>query len=201
MNEHFKESTIVWTDLCNFFDLVLQKRLLENSKSLLVKVGIDNRGGFLKICLSVFDMDNLVSGSKVALSNKFKDSGVKKVFLVAAVSDVLENYQNVKKLWLKLGLQNRDRRFTIATDLKLCNIILGMMLHSNCRPCCWCSVEKSDLRKKGTQRTIAFLKSLFWDYFEANTNKKAAKYYDNVIHLPIVFNNLDNNTPVIEVLP
>ena len=43
-------------------------------------------------------MDNLVSGSTVSLSKKFTDSGVKKVFLVAAVSDVPENYQNVKKL-------------------------------------------------------------------------------------------------------
>ena len=46
----------------------------------------------IKICLSVFDMDNLVSGSKVGLSKKFKDSGVKGVFLVAAVPDAPENY-------------------------------------------------------------------------------------------------------------
>ena len=46
----------------------------------------------IKICLSVFDMDNLVSGSKVGLSKKFKDSGVKRVFLVAAVPDTPENY-------------------------------------------------------------------------------------------------------------
>ena len=98
MSEHFEQSTIVCTDLCKFVDLVLQKTSLENSKSLLVKVGIDSGGGFLKICLSVFDMDNLVSGSKVGLSKKFKDSGLKKIFLVAAVPDVPENYQNVKKL-------------------------------------------------------------------------------------------------------
>ena len=98
MSEHFEQSTIVCTDLCKFVDLVLQKTSLENSKSLLVKVEIDSGGGFLKICLSVFDMDNLVSGSKVGLSKKFKDSGLKKIFLVAAVPDVPENYQNVKKL-------------------------------------------------------------------------------------------------------
>ena len=114
-----------------------KKRSLENSKSLLVKVGIDNGCGFLKICLSIFDMDNLVPGSKVGLSKKFKDSRVNKVFLIAAVPDVTENYQNVKKLWLNLGLQNLDRRFTIATDLKLCNILLDTMSHSSCQPCCW----------------------------------------------------------------
>ena len=76
----------------------MQKRSLENSKSLLLKVGTDSGCGLFKICLSVFDMDNLESGSKLGLSKEFKDSGMKKVFLVAAVADVPENYQNAKKL-------------------------------------------------------------------------------------------------------
>ena len=194
VGKHFKQSTSICTDLYKFVDLVLQKRSLKNGKSLLVKVGIDSGDGFLKIYLSVFDMDNLVSGSKVGLSKKFKDSGVKKVLLVATVPNVPENYQNVKKLWLNRGLQNLDRRFTIATDLKLCNILLGMMLHSSCQPCCWWDVEKSDLWKKGTQRTITSLNSLFRDYFEVNTNKREAKRYGNVIHLPIVSNKLDSKT-------
>ena len=42
-------------------------------------------------------MDILVSGSKVGLSKKFKDSGLKKVFLIAAVPNVPKNNQNVKK--------------------------------------------------------------------------------------------------------
>ena len=45
------------------------------------------------------------------------------------------------------------------------------------------------------------MNSLFWDYFEVNTNKKEAKHYGNVIHLPIVSNNLENKMPVIDVLP
>ena len=120
---------------------------------------------------------------------------------IVPVPVVPENYQNVKKLWLNLGFQILDRRFTIATDLKLYNILLGMMSHSSCDPCCWCDVEKSDLQKKGTQRNIASLNRLFWDYFEAKTNNREAKHYSIVIHLPIVSNNLDYNTPVIEVLP
>ena len=35
----------------------------------------------------------------------------------------------------------------------------------------------------------------------ANTNNKEAKHYGSVIHLPIVFNNLENKMPVIDVLP
>ena len=203
VRENFEQSTVVCNDLPKFVDLVLRKRSLENSEFLLVKVGIDGGGGFLKICLSIFDIDNPVSANKTGLSKKFKDSGVKKVFLIAVVPDVPENYVNVKKLWINLGLHKLDRRFTIATDLKLCNILLGMMSHSSCHPCCWCDVEKSHLKTKGNQRTIASLNSLFWDYFQANTDKKEAKNYGNVIHPPIISisDNFDDNTPVIEVLP
>ena len=42
-------------------------------------------------------MDILVSGSKVGLSKKFKDSGLKKVLLNTAVPNVPKNDQNVKK--------------------------------------------------------------------------------------------------------
>ena len=108
---------------------------MESSKFLLVKVGIDGESCFLEICLSVFDMYNLVSDSKRVLPKKFKNSGVKNVFLIAANLDALENYQKVKKNWLNLGLLSLERRFITATDLKLCNILLGMMSHSSCQPC------------------------------------------------------------------
>ena len=51
VSKHFEQSTVVCTDLCNFFDLILQKRSLGNSKSLVIELGIDSGGGFLKIFL------------------------------------------------------------------------------------------------------------------------------------------------------
>ena len=42
VSENFKQFTVACRDLGRFVDLVLQKRSLENSKSLLVNVGIDN---------------------------------------------------------------------------------------------------------------------------------------------------------------
>ena len=80
-------------------------------------------------------MDNLKSVNKVGRLKKFKNSGVNKIFLVAAAPDVPGNYQNVKKVSLNLGMQNLDCRFTVATDLKRWNILLGIMLHISCHPC------------------------------------------------------------------
>ena len=95
LTNHFEQSTVVCTDLCKFVDLILQRDHWKTVNPYLLNRN-DGVGGFLKICLSIFNMDILVSCSKVGLSKKFKDSGVKKVFLIAAVPDVPEKDQNVK---------------------------------------------------------------------------------------------------------
>ena len=43
VSEYFEQSTVVCTDLCKCVVLILQKRSLGNSKSLLVKGGINRR--------------------------------------------------------------------------------------------------------------------------------------------------------------
>ena len=102
---------------------------------------------------------------------------------------------------LNCGLENLDRRFTVATDLKFCNILLKMMSHSSCHPCSWCEVSKEDLHQKGKQRTISSLMNLFWDFFDSRSDKKEAKNFGNVIHPPILSDNDSNHTPVISLLP
>ena len=112
--------------------------------------------------------------------------------------DVPENYVNLKKLW-KLGLDRLQRSFTIATDLKLCNILLGLMSHSSMHPCCWCNVDKDNLDKTGNQRTFASLSDVFCKYFQACGTKVNAKMYGNVIHRSIIV--IDDSMPVITMVP
>ena len=100
VSENFEQSTIICSNLPNLVDLILKKRSRENSESLLIRVGMDGRGGFLNICMSIFDIDEPVSANKTSLSKMFKDPSVKKVFLIAVVLDVPQNYVNVKKLWI-----------------------------------------------------------------------------------------------------
>ena len=75
------------------------------------------------------------------------------------------------------------------------------MSHSTSHPCCWCNIKKGELRRKVKQRTIANFTSLFRDYFEGQTDKKDTKLYGNVIHPPIILDNLEDSTPVVEVIP
>lgn len=64
------------------------------------------------------------------MSKKFLELGVKKVFIIRVVPD--ENYVNDKKLWLKSGVDTLKKQYAVATDLKSCNIIFGMMSHGPC---------------------------------------------------------------------
>ena len=73
---------------------------------------------------SVYDLDAQEVPPVKTLSKKYKDTGVKKVFVIGITPDVPEKYSNVKKLRNSIGLSSLDRSFSIATDLKLCNFYL-----------------------------------------------------------------------------
>ena len=129
------QHVVTTNDISKLIEKIILHRSL-NEENVFVRVGLDGGGGFLKVCLSLFDLT--ASPSKNVLAKKFKDSGVKKVIIIGITPNVPENYVNVKKVWLSIGLQSMQKSFTIATDLKLCNILLGLMSHSSMHPCCWC---------------------------------------------------------------
>ena len=84
---------------------------------MMVKIGVDGGNGFLKITLSIFD-------SRELQNSNFRDTGVKKSFIIGMLLSVPENYVNLKRLWLILGIDRLERcsLVTIAADLKICNI-------------------------------------------------------------------------------
>ena len=146
--DNFEQHVVICNDLNALIDTMIETRGIKED-DMLVRIGLDGGGGFMKICLSVFDMNcaqNREYGKR--LEEKFKDSGVKKVMIIAIVPEIQGNYVNVKRLWLESGIDKLKRNFTIATDLKLCNILLGLMSHSSTHPCCWCNIIKGNLDKK-----------------------------------------------------
>ena len=191
--------TIVCSELPAMIEQILQKRERDR-ESVLIKISIDGGGGFLKVCLSIFDINDPCPKSSSGLSKKFLESGVKRVFIIGLVPDVSEDYVNVKRIWMNYGVENLNK-YTVATDLKLCNILLGMMSHSSCHPCAWCDITKDSLHKKGNQPTISSLMKLFWEFFESRSEKKDAQKFGNVIHPPILCQDDTNDTPVICLLP
>lgn len=199
-SENREVPTVVCNDLPSLINKVLRARQREKEK-VLIKISIDGGGGFLKICVSVFEINDPIPKAGAGLLKKYLESGVKKLFVIGIAPTVKESYVNVKRLWLNSGVDKLQRGYTIATDLKLCNILLGLMNHSSCHPCAWCDTDKDNLHKVGNQRTIASLMNMFWDFFESKKDKKDAKTFGNVIHPPIICDDIEDETPVICLIP
>lgn len=202
--ERCSKSAVICRDVDELVHRIVKHRNL-NKDDLHIRVGIDGGGGFLKIGLSVFELvDSPTSCTRrkltSGLSCQFKHSGVKRSFVLALVPDVQENYPNVKLLWIKTGLNNMHETFTIACDLKLCNLLVGIMPHGSKHPCSWCTAEKHNLQYTGTPRTIASLSSNFWQYFESGRDKQKARNFSNVIH-PSIVSVSDSLTPIIQIIP
>lgn len=195
------EKTPRWTVVCNDVDTLIQHIIKQRNYTddgNLIRIGIDGGRGFLKVCLSVFPLEHQ---HDEVVKEKYKDSSVKRIFIIGIAPDVQENYENMLMLWASLNLQKITVDFTIATDLKLCNILLGIMSHGALHPCCWCNVHKSELRHKGEERTLRSLKQNFWQWNEEGERRREkAKNYNNVVH-PSLIKRIDLSTKVLEVVP
>ena len=89
--------------------------------------------------------------------------------------------------------KNFNTAIRIATDLKLCNFLLGLMTHRSCHPCAWCDCDNDNLHMVGNQHTTSSLMKLFWDFFESEKDKKDAKNFGNVIAPPVICNDVDDH--------
>lgn len=170
--KHVQE-VVVCKDLSKFIDYVVKDR---NLKDYYLKFGIDGGGKFLKICLSIQD----TSGHKDSDKSKsnFKDSGVKKLFILAIAQSTQENYHNVKLLWDKLNINkflSEQMDGTVTTDLKLANILFGLMSHSASYPCTWCVARKGNLAALGELRTTLNCIQNFEKYEANKKDKKKSK--------------------------
>lgn len=171
------------------------------------KLGIDGGGNFLKICISIQNDDttNKVrekrvlrrSYSKDSIDIKFLDSGVKKLLIIGLVESTQENFDNVSLLWFLLKLN--EIKCTVATDLKLANIIIGIMTHASKYPCTWCSTSSDELYKIGTLRTIGSIVKNVAAWEEDGAKKERAQLFENCVNKPLF--DYDENVEIIDIIP
>lgn len=201
--------TVYCSDIEGLVQYVIQERKCMDTE---MKIGIDGGGGFLKVCLNI--MENSTSNSpgtssphrssyqQGIASKRMKDTSVKKLIILAIVPDTDENYRNMLTLWIMLRLTTIDAipNTVIATDLKLANIILGLMSHSSVYPCTWCDISKYRLSENGDLRTLGNIEHKFWTWHDEGSGVLGqAKAYGNCVHVPIVKG--DPNTLVIDIIP
>lgn len=129
-------------------------------------------------------MDNALKKTR----SDFKDSSVKKLFVIAIAQSVQENYDNIKSLWNALRL-NQFLTYiidgTITTDLKVGNILVRLMNHASSFPCTWCRAPRIDLKNVGELRSIQQCQENYEKFCKLN-NKKKAKLFENCTRAPII---------------
>ena len=74
--ENFHQHVVLCNDVAGLIDYVVAKRTI-NQESMLIRIGMDGGGGFMKVSLSLFDMLQPEQSSGKILIKKFKNSGVK----------------------------------------------------------------------------------------------------------------------------
>lgn len=87
----------------------------------------------------------------------------------------------------------------IISDLKLCNIITGLMAHGAQHPCCWCDVSKANFFEKGEERTIGNIKENFQNWKSSGLSLTRAKMFKNCVNMPLL--DFDDDSKILTVLP
>lgn len=190
--------------------VVLCRQFLQNDFDCII--GVDSGGGFLKVCLTIRSASantNAGNGdttgrstlSEGVAAKSLRDTSVKKLFIIAIVPDAQETYRNMLILWnlLKLTSPQEHSPYTFCMDLKLANIMLGLMSHACLHPCTWCDAEKDELSAEGNLRSLGKIRDQYWSFVESEKKASKAKEYGNCIHAPLF--KFSDATLVMDILP
>lgn len=128
--------------------LVVQERSISLNDSEL-KIGIDAGGGFLKVCVNVMVQEEnsarkrLCYGDGIS-SKKFKSTSVRKLIILAIAPGLKENHASLSKVLGLLKLDELPPSPTVryAADLKMVNLLLGLMSAASSHPCSWCDIDR-----------------------------------------------------------
>ena len=136
-------------DLPQLIERVKETRSASDDDQL-IKLGIDSGGGSFKITLTIMSKDPNQQGE-----GDFKNGGVRRIFILVLVPGLPEKYHYVDLLWRRLlSLDKLDA--VVACDLKMSNIMVGLMAHSSSYPCPYCEAPKKNLTTdRGRLRSIA----------------------------------------------
>ncbi len=194
--ETVEKDIVVVKDPKEFVNYVKEER---GKESVRVKVGIDGGGGFLKACMGVIsdEVPRSPTSSPVAKKppapiggERFKDTGVKKLMIVGIGQGIPENHENMRTFMTELQLGSLS--FCLATDLKLSNILAGLMSHASSYPCTWCQASKSDIQQDipGCLRTFGSIRELARQYKKALAEGKrvGGQQFFGCVEMPLLEN-------------
>lgn len=116
---------------------------------------MDGGGGSFKVTMCIINNDE--RAKRVHL---LKESGVKNLFIIGLSTDSKDDIDRVKSLWDFINANTVLSRYntTIQSDLKLINIIIGLMSNSSRCPCPYCDTD--DLNKCSNRMRVIQMMNL-----------------------------------------
>ena len=156
--------------------------------------------------LTLYDAENLLPGSATNRVSRqdglgagpgYRLTGVKKILLLATAPRVSESYFNTGVLFQKVRIQDLLYKFT--GDLKLYNIVAGLMSASSLCPCVYCEAkrEKGNWENGARLRTFGNVVENFENWSRSGSKPKKAKDFKNCVGKPQLFTENDDSAELI----
>ena len=177
---------------------------------LVLKVGLDGGKGHLKMILTIYDPNMILSigsGGRVTRDagigsgDDYSMLGRKKIHIIAIAPKTPENSVNLQIFYDMVGVNHLDYKQT--GDFKALNILTGLMSCSSLHGCCYCEASRTSsqwsdggarLRTAGNiLDNVAKLKML-----SDGDRSKAKGVSANCVETPIIFD--ENDDPESSVL-
>jgi hypothetical protein len=175
-------------DVQEFINYIIQERC--QSSNIITKIGMDGGKGSLKVTMSLLSQSNSCG--------YFKETGTRKIFLLAVVPNIPESYEVCSDVFA--SLPKMPQQFKFSADLKVINLVLGLGSHASMYPCPFCYFKKGSTGsfKNRTLEDICTLNEQ-WQ----TIGKGAAsdlKSYMNCVHKPIsIFPSTGNVIDIVAI--
>ena len=116
--------------------------------------------------------------------DRFKDTGVKSLFIAAVVPKTPENNHNQRQLITALGMEGLE--WACTTDLKMGSVLTGKSLGQPTYGCIYCNMPKPFLSDSYELLSLGDLVKLHESYVSAGSNKKNQARYQNFVNMNLL---------------
>ena len=153
---------VICTDVRTLIARTCAHRGLDADNISLLKIGIDVGRGSLKFSMSIVSgktpprqKKRVTYNTKLSDIPMFRETGVKKLLLLALVPGATEKYVTVADILQRLV---HDYPAVLCSDLKVVNLVLGLQPHSSKHPCPFCLWMKGDRNQVAPPRTFEHIR-------------------------------------------
>ena len=176
--EELKRRFVYTEELDILLEFVLHERDIEENDVKWVNVELDSGQKRMLVVLQIGD----------GISNAVKDTSTKRAIIIAFVDDIPENYCNLSIILDKLKVHLLKHHHKFVSDLKLGNIVLGLMECGSRHGCPHCKGKKNKngVWQKGDPRDLENLASDHTMWEDNSGKKNELKEYFNVQHAPLL---------------